>query len=77
VTRGRRTAAILLLCATIGLAALGQFYFFHRRDYLWDGLVLHGLAVTSFLLAWRAASAPDSKTDRRDSTHFLKLRPWL
>jgi len=56
VTKGRRAAALLLLAAALGLATLGQYYFFRRRDYLWDGLVFDALAVLCFLLAWRQIS---------------------
>ena len=49
----RRWAARLALVAALILALLGQVYFFHRRAYLWDGLVLHGLAALCFGLAWR------------------------
>jgi 4-amino-4-deoxy-L-arabinose transferase-like glycosyltransferase len=45
--------ALLLLAAALGLATLGQYYFFRRRDYLWDGVVWYALAVVCFLLAWR------------------------
>lgn len=53
VERNRRLAALLLLAAALGLAAVGQFYFFRRREYLWDGVVYHGLAALCFVLAWR------------------------
>ena len=76
VTRGRRTAALLLLAASLGLAALGQFYFFHRRGYLWDGLVLHGLAAICFGLAWRATTAGDRKPPRLGTGSF-RLSHWL
>lgn len=62
MTKGRRTAAWLLLAAALGLAILGQFYFYQRREYLWDGLVLHGLAALCFLLAWRL-SMPVQRED--------------
>ena len=72
--RGRRLAAWLLLVAALGLAALGQYYFFSRREYLWDGVVLHGLAVACFLWAWRL--------DRQSVPHAARHRPahvgtWL
>jgi len=37
------------------LALLGQLYFARRRDYLWDGVVLYGLAGLLFLGAIRLA----------------------
>ena len=76
MTRGRRTAALLLLAAAFCLAALGQFYFFHRRDYLWDGLILHGLAVICFGLAWRT-SWPRDKEKLREKAHSLNIGHWL
>ncbi|MBN1137727.1 MAG: glycosyltransferase family 39 protein [Anaerolineae bacterium] len=56
MTKGRRAAALLLLAAALGLATLGQFYFFRRRAFLWDGVVFDALAVLCFLLAWRQLS---------------------
>jgi 4-amino-4-deoxy-L-arabinose transferase-like glycosyltransferase len=53
VTKSHRLKALLLLAAAVGLAALGQFYFFRRREYLWDGVVFHALAAICFLFAWR------------------------
>jgi len=58
VTKGQRLAALLLLAAALALAALGQIYFFHRREYLWDGVLFYGVAVICFLLAWRVLSPP-------------------
>lgn len=52
MTTGRRAAAAALLVAALGLAVGGQFYFFRRREFLWDGVVLHLLAAVCFLLAW-------------------------
>ncbi len=53
MTRGRRALSLSLLAAALALAVLGQLYFFRRREYLWDGLIFHGLAAVFFLLAWR------------------------
>jgi 4-amino-4-deoxy-L-arabinose transferase-like glycosyltransferase len=50
--------AWLLLAAALTLVLLGQFYFFYRQSYLWDGLVFHALAVLCFLLAWRLSRPP-------------------
>ena len=49
VISGRRWLMLVLLVAALVLAGLGQFYFFHRREYLWDGVAFHALAVTAFL----------------------------
>jgi 4-amino-4-deoxy-L-arabinose transferase-like glycosyltransferase len=57
MTKGRRAAALLLLVAALVLATLGQFYFFRRPEYLWDGAVLYGLAILCFVLAWRQATS--------------------
>jgi 4-amino-4-deoxy-L-arabinose transferase-like glycosyltransferase len=53
VTERSRLPALLLLTAALVLVALGQFYFFHRPDYLWDGAVFDGVAAICFVLAWR------------------------
>lgn len=74
MTKGRRVAAWLLLAAALGLAILGQFYFFRRREYLWDGLVLHGLAALCFLLAWRLSRPVQRDAAPRQPT---QLRAWL
>jgi 4-amino-4-deoxy-L-arabinose transferase-like glycosyltransferase len=55
VTKGRRVVAWLLLLAALVLAILGQRYFFFQRDYVWDGVVLHGAALACFALSWRLA----------------------
>ena len=62
VTKGRRVAAWLLLAAALGLAVVGQWYFFRRREYLWDGVVFHLLAAICFLLAWRLSQTPAPRT---------------
>ena len=72
--RGRRLAAWLLLVAALGLAALGQYYFFSRREYLWDGVILHGLAVVCFLWAWRLSRRGAPQAARQRPSH---LRIWL
>ncbi len=76
VTQGRRTAALLLLAAALGLAALGQFFFFHRRDYLWDGVVFHGLAVLCFVLAWRQATVR-LREPRPARSRSCQLSDWV
>ncbi|MGQ9598066.1 MAG: ArnT family glycosyltransferase [Anaerolineae bacterium] len=72
MTRGYRGAA-LLLAAALGLAALGQFYFFRRREYLWDGLVFHLLAAFCFWQAWRRSQV----RLRRPGCFILWIRAWL
>jgi len=74
--QARRAAAITLSAVALGLAAAGQYYFFHRRAFLWDGLFLHGLAVLLFGLAWRLTKA---KPEGSHSSGFTDLvRPhWL
>jgi len=76
VTRGRRAVALLLLVLALALALLGQFYFFWRRQYLWDGLVFYALAVLCFILAWRQATVLTRKP--RASRRFsLQLETWI
>ena len=74
MTKGRRVAALLLLAAALGLAARGQFYFFHRREYLWDGVVFHGLAALCFVFAWRLSYPRKPHAAARRS---LQLDTWL
>jgi 4-amino-4-deoxy-L-arabinose transferase-like glycosyltransferase len=73
VTRGRRWAALFLLVAALVLAALGQIYFFYRRDYLWDGVVLYGLALLCFVLAWRLSHP---RPPARDGPQPSRLGAW-
>lgn len=72
MTRRRRVAA-LLLTAALGLAALGQYYFFRRREYLWDGLVFHLVAAFCFWQAWRLSQT----RPRRPGCLTLRIRTWL
>jgi 4-amino-4-deoxy-L-arabinose transferase-like glycosyltransferase len=65
VSKGHRGVALFLLLAALVLTALGQFYFFERPEYLWDGIVFHGAAVMCFLLAWRQVRAKEPRTSRR------------
>lgn len=74
MTKERRVAAGLLLAATLVLAALGQFYFWFRREYLWDGVLFHGLAALCFILAWRQNRPGKPRTPRR---RLSQLDIWL
>ncbi len=74
MTKGRRVTALLLLAAALVLAGLGQYYFFRRRDYLWDGLVFHLLAALCFILAWRL-SLPRKRQEQERKR--LSFAPWL
>jgi 4-amino-4-deoxy-L-arabinose transferase-like glycosyltransferase len=76
VSKRRRALAVLLLAAALGLAALGQFYFLHRREYLWDGLVFQVLAVLCFVLAWRRASG-HARPPRARRRWSLQLDAWI
>ena len=62
MSKERRVLAVLLLVAALGLAILGQYYFFQRPDYLWDGVLLYGLALACFLLAWRLSRSREKST---------------
>ncbi len=44
-----RLRARLLLAGTIVFAALGQFYFFARREYVWDALIFDAISITCFI----------------------------
>jgi 4-amino-4-deoxy-L-arabinose transferase-like glycosyltransferase len=74
VTKGRRVAAWLLLAAALGLAILGQIYFFRRREYAWDGLVFHVMAALCFVLAWHLTKPPKPRASSRPP---LRLGAWL
>ncbi|HSR31614.1 MAG TPA: hypothetical protein VLY63_13695, partial [Anaerolineae bacterium] len=74
MTRRRRVAAWLLLAAALGLAILGQIYLFYRREYVWDGVVLHLLAALCFLLAWRLSWPMESRAPSRQDS---RLGAWL
>jgi 4-amino-4-deoxy-L-arabinose transferase-like glycosyltransferase len=49
----KRLKAGLLLIGTVGLALLGQHYFFHRRAYVWDALIFFALSLCCFAAAMR------------------------
>jgi hypothetical protein len=66
--------ALLLLVFALALAVQGQLYFFRRREYLWDGVVFHGLAVLCFGLAWRLGLPRKPRAARRRSS---SLTAWL
>jgi hypothetical protein len=44
---GRRVLILLIL--SIALAVLGQYYFAHKRSFMWDGIVLYLLAMALFV----------------------------
>jgi 4-amino-4-deoxy-L-arabinose transferase-like glycosyltransferase len=50
----------LLLGGSFGFAALGQFYLFWRREYVWDGAIFMSIAVVCFALLIRDRSALSS-----------------
>lgn len=50
-----RVLSAFLLIVGLGLALLGQWYFFFRREYVWDGVFFWCVAILAFsLLLWRA-----------------------
>jgi 4-amino-4-deoxy-L-arabinose transferase-like glycosyltransferase len=67
-------AAWLLLAAALGLVLLGQFYFFRRREYGWDGLVFHLLAALFFVLSWRLTRQAKPHAEPRPR---LQWGSWL
>ena len=76
MTLRRRALALLLLAGALGLAALGQHYFFNRRDFLWDGLVFHVLAMVCLLLAWRLTTV-QPQAPRSFRFKFPSLGTWI
>jgi len=51
---GLTPISTLLLVIGLGFALLGQFYFFCRREYVWDGVFLWSVALFSLgLFLWR------------------------
>ncbi len=58
-----------LLSIGLGFALLGQYYFAHRREYVWDGLFFWGIAVLAFALLMRRMS-------RRRRRRLIHLRRW-
>ncbi len=74
MTRSRRFGAWALLVVALGLAVLGQEYFLHRRDFVWDGVAFFAAAATCFLLAWRV-SRPAQVTPDRPAAG--PRTPWL
>jgi 4-amino-4-deoxy-L-arabinose transferase-like glycosyltransferase len=47
----------LLLIGTVGFATLGQFYFFWRREYVWDGVIFMSIALVCFAMLNRTTPA--------------------
>ena len=74
MTKGRRAVALLLLAAALSLATLGQYYFFRRRGYLWDGVVFCALAMLFFLLAWKQLSPHTMAT--RSARLRIEVGSW-
>lgn len=66
-----RVASGLLLIVGLGLALLGQFYFAHQREYVWDGLFFWCAATLSFGLLLR-------RVERREQRRFgWRLPSWV
>ena len=63
-------AAWLLLAAALGLVLLGQFYFFRRREFGWDGLFFHLLAALFFVLSWRLTRQAKPHAESRPPLHW-------
>ena len=56
-----RLAWAALLGGSVLLAVAGQFYFIHRRDYLWDGVALYVGAFVLFAALVRWTEAPPGR----------------
>jgi 4-amino-4-deoxy-L-arabinose transferase-like glycosyltransferase len=67
----RRNRNLWLLAAALVFAALGQFYFFWRRQYVWDGIIFMTLAIACFVVVLRRSSA------RPAMVSWEELRPRL
>ncbi|RMF36129.1 MAG: hypothetical protein D6759_03930, partial [Chloroflexi bacterium] len=74
----------LLFLGGLALALLGQVYFFHRRDYFWDGVAFHLLGLLLLLLAWRRTGLrprrprpPQTGFSRWVATHPLRVAALL
>lgn len=73
-----RGAGLLLIIGLI-CGSLGQFYFAFRREYVWDGVLLWGIAILSLsLMMWRLTRRQRGEIDwqffSRISTR--SLRTW-
>ncbi len=68
-----RLKAGLLLASAMGFALLGQFYFFERREYYWDGIIFTTIALISFV--WLIVLAARSTGVSR-RTHTVSWREW-
>jgi len=53
--RDRNRAGTVLFIVGLALAALGQFYFAYRRQYVWDGVLFWAAAIVCLSLALRRA----------------------
>jgi len=64
----------LLLAGALGLAALGQFYFFRRREYLWDGIIFWVLALVCFARLTRDRDRTKLEPAENGSTRARRWR---
>ncbi len=72
---GKDWTSGLLLITSLGFAFLGQFYVIYRREYVWDGLLLWGGAiVTWLLLLWRVRRLERGITARQ-SLRWVREHP--
>ncbi len=68
----------LLLIGTVGFATLGQFYFFWRRDYVWDGVIFTSIALVCFAMLNRTTRArPSLSWLRRLTQRRLGTQPLI
>ncbi len=71
--------ALLLIAAALGWAALGQYYFANRREFLADGVLFYTVGVICFVLALRLlqpiAEQRTTTDEQRRLYPSLALRP--
>ena len=74
--RDRRLASLCLL-GGLALAMVGQFYFAKRPEYVWDGVLLYGLAVALFLLAVRLTHPAPSPQRGLGKPRWRLVSEWV
>jgi len=76
--RKKRALRSLVFVAFL-FAIAGQYYFIHKRDYLWDGVALYALAVVLFgraLALWRGGARRKKRAFGQALWQLLGKDPW-